>query len=336
MTERLRRSGPRAAAGVLAAGVLLTGVMYAQQSAPTRGQHHFVMKGEGRPVDGAAIDLQVKLTAADTEGRYTVQDETWDANFNVPAHFHKEHAESFYLADGELEWTVGGETYRMGSGDILFVPADTVHAVKVLGGKPAHVFFIWEPGGYEMNEARERAYTPEQRKDPKIQARLNAQNDFNVATAATRTQHAAQVYVKKGAGRMFDMGTNMVEVKLSAADTNGRYSFQDEQWYPKFDVIPHYHKWRSETFYLLDGQLEWTVGGETRLMGKGDLVYIPPNTVHAVKVVGQKNAHVLFISEPGGYEHYEEEELSYTPAEREKPAIKQRLRISNDFNVVEK
>ncbi len=35
------------------------------------------------------------------------------------------------------------------------------------------------------------------------------------------------------------------------------------------------HKEHAETFYLMDGQFEWTVGGGTHLMNAGDLVYIP-------------------------------------------------------------
>jgi len=49
--------------------------------------------------------------------------------------------------------------------------------------------------------------------------------------------------------------------------------------------------------------MEWIVDGETQLLGPGDLVYIPPNTLHAVKVLGEEDVHALMIFEPGGYEH---------------------------------
>jgi len=156
------------------------------------------------------------------------------------------------------------------------------------------------------------------------------------AADAARQKGAQHYFVLRGKGQIFDkLKDEAVEVKLSAAQTEGRYTIQDEHWHPGFDVPPHFHKEHAETFYLLDGQFEWTVGGETHLMSAGDLVYIPPNTVHAVHVVGNKDAHVLFVYSPGGYEHYQESEMAYTKEEREKPEIKSKLRRESDFNLAD-
>jgi len=153
---------------------------------------------------------------------------------------------------------------------------------------------------------------------------------------AARAPAAQHHFVLRGKGPMFDLGNEIDEVKLSAAQTEGRYTIQDEHWHPGYKVPPHFHKEHAETFYLIDGQFEWTVGGETHLMSAGDLVYIPPNTVHSVKVVGNKDAHVLFIYQPGGYEHYNTREMSYSKEDREKPEIQKRLREESDFNPVNK
>jgi quercetin dioxygenase-like cupin family protein len=93
----------------------------------------------------------------------------------------------------------------------------------------------------------------------------------------------------------FDEKTELDELKLSATQTDGRYTIQDELWHPGYIIKPHYHKVHAETFYLISGKFEWTIGGETRLMSAGDLVYIPPKTVHSVRVIGAEDAHVLFI-----------------------------------------
>jgi NIPSNAP/Cupin domain len=39
---------------------------------------------------------------------------------------------------------------------------------------------------------------------------------------------------------------------------------------------------------IVSGKVEWTIGGETRVVKGGDAVHIPPNTVHSVKVVGER------------------------------------------------
>ena len=159
-----------------------------------------------------------------------------------------------------------------------------------------------------------------------------AEDTKNTEVARPAQHH----FVLKGKGQIFDkLKDEYVEVKLSAAQTEGRYTVQDEHWHPGFDVPPHFHKEHAETFYLMDGQFEWTVGGEKHLMSAGDLVYIPPNTVHSVHVVGNKDAHVLFIYQPGGYEHYETREMSYSEKDREKPEIKKMLREQSDFHLAE-
>lgn len=153
-------------------------------------------------------------------------------------------------------------------------------------------------------------------------------------SAAPQQQGAKHHFVLHGKGKIFDLGNEIDEVKLTAAQSEGRYTIQDEHWHPGYSVPKHFHKEHAEVFYLIDGQFEWTVGGETHLMSAGDLVFIPPNTVHSVHVVGNKDAHVLFIYQPGGYEHYNEREMSYSKEDRDKPEIRERLREDSDFNPV--
>jgi len=151
-------------------------------SVPRPAAHHFVMQGKGMLFPNLDHEsVEVKLSSEDTEGRYTVQDEHWHPGFTVPPHFHKEHAETFYLMDGQYQWTVGGETHLMNAGDLVYIPPNVVHSVHVVGNKDAHVLFIFAPGGYEKYEIRESAYTEKQLQDPQIRAMLRKDSDFHLA-----------------------------------------------------------------------------------------------------------------------------------------------------------
>ena len=46
-------------------------------------------------------------------------------------------AEIIYVLAGTLEYEVKGETFTLNSGDVLFVPAGTVHAARNVGTTPA-------------------------------------------------------------------------------------------------------------------------------------------------------------------------------------------------------
>lgn len=125
-----------------------------------------------------------------------------------------------------------------------------------------------------------------------------------------------------------------IEVAVSAADSAGRLSLVESYWTPKFSVPPHFHKKHAETFFIISGQVEWTIGGETHVIGAGDAVHIPPNTIHSVKVVGDKEMHSLMLYEPGGYEEISAYDASFTPEQRKDPKLVKQLNDLADFHPV--
>jgi len=126
-------------------------------------------------------DIQVLISGNQSAGRQSILESYWGPNFTVPAHFHRKHAETFLILSGQVEWTIGGETHVMGPGDAVHIPPNTVHSVRVLGGREMLSIMISEPGGYEEISAYEASFTPEQRKDPALARQLNALADFNRA-----------------------------------------------------------------------------------------------------------------------------------------------------------
>jgi len=154
------------------------------------------------------------------------------------------------------------------------------------------------------------------------------------AEAAPVPEPARHHFSLKGAGETYQRKDEVSEVKLDSIRSDGRFSILDEYWHPGFKVVPHFHQEHAEVCYVIAGQVEWTVGGETHLMGAGSMVYIPPDTVHSVKVVGNKDYHGLMIYQPGGYERNIISEQQYSLEQQEQPEIKKKLREQGDFNPV--
>jgi quercetin dioxygenase-like cupin family protein len=61
---------------------------------------------------------------------------------------------------------------------------------------------------------------------------------------------------------------------------------------------PHLHRRHSELFYVLAGELTFTVAGEERRAVKGELVRVPPDTVHTFAVTGIGEARYLNLHAP--------------------------------------
>jgi quercetin dioxygenase-like cupin family protein len=312
--------------------------------APVRGQHHFSLKANRTATAQAAgVDPEVALSGDDTEGRFTLQDETWDPKFNVPLHFHKRHGETFYIVDGKVEWTVGGETQVMTKGDLVYIPANTPHKVRVLDGKPLHTLFVSSPGGYEDLGAVTRHFSKEALDSPIAKTFAEKLGDFhplpddtpippdNVGPMPHKGQHHFAMHDKV---RIAHNPSGSVDSKIlvSGIDGEGLYTIQDENWPADFNVNLHYHARHWEVFYLLGGQIEWTVGGETHLMNPGDLAYVPPNTPHKVHVVGGKDANILFFYGSGGYETTVDIPNEFPKKELERPAAKAAMTALEDFN----
>ena len=58
-------------------------------------------------------------------------------------------------------------------------------------------------------------------------------------------------------------------------------------YYEEGDVpLPHVHPNDEQWIFLLEGRLATLLGDETDTIGPGDLVYIPRNVVHGIRLLG--------------------------------------------------
>ena len=62
---------------------------------------------------------------------------------------------------------------------------------------------------------------------------------------------------------------------------------------------PHIHRQHVDSFYMLEGELELMVDGETVHAHAGDLVHAPPNVVHAFKNSSDGRVRFLNLHTPG-------------------------------------
>ncbi len=72
--------------------------------------------------------------------------------------------------------------------------------------------------------------------------------------------------------------------------------------------VAHSHDAYEETLYGLEGVLTWTIDGEKRDVGPGDVLCIPRGVVHTFENEGDLDARQLAIVSPGvlGPEYFRE------------------------------
>jgi quercetin dioxygenase-like cupin family protein len=76
---------------------------------------------------------------------------------------------------------------------------------------------------------------------------------------------------------------------------------------------PHIHPREDETFYLLEGSVEFLLGEQTIVAGPGDFVNIPRGTVHRFQNTGTETARIILTFTPAGIERWFEETLEQAP-----------------------
>ncbi len=90
---------------------------------------------------------EIKATAEQTGGAYTLVEITVGPGYATPLHVHHTEDEAFLMVEGEATFEVGDQTVQAGPGDYLFGPRDIPHRWSTETG--ARLFYLLSPGGFE-------------------------------------------------------------------------------------------------------------------------------------------------------------------------------------------
>jgi mannose-6-phosphate isomerase-like protein (cupin superfamily) len=79
-------------------------------------------------------------------------------------------------------------------------------------------------------------------------------------------------------------------------------SLAEARLMPGCATVPHHHAVTEEIYYILTGTASMTLGDETRDVGPGDAIAIPPGIRHTIRNTGSQELVFLCTCAPG-YEH---------------------------------
>ncbi len=71
---------------------------------------------------------------------------------------------------------------------------------------------------------------------------------------------------------------------------------------PGASTAPHHHPRTEEIYYILEGAGQMTIGGESRAVGPGDAIAIPPGAMHTITCTSRAPLKFLCCCAPA-YEH---------------------------------
>ena len=92
---------------------------------------------------------RIRISAADTNGAYSVVEIVSDARDRTPMHIHQNEDEHFIILEGTARIASGDKTFDAAAGTAVTLSKGVPHAWCNLSGSPLRMAVITSPGGIE-------------------------------------------------------------------------------------------------------------------------------------------------------------------------------------------
>lgn len=117
------------------------------------------------------------------------------------------------------------------------------------------------------------------------------------SSAENRQTEAEAVIVRPGEGQR----VGNVEFLATTKDTP-RFNFGIIEMAPGRGMEPHVHEDEDDSFYILEGEMRFHLGGEEVTVYPGTFVLVPPSLSHGFKNEGSEPVRMLNIHAPAGFD----------------------------------
>ena len=107
-----------------------------------------------------------------------------------------------------------------------------------------------------------------------------------------------------GQGDVLDLGATEIIHRIKSADTNGAFSMVEFVAEPGRGAGVHTHGAEDELVYLLEGEIEVTLGDQKMTVPAGTTALLPKGIPHGYTTVGVKTSRLLAILLPGALDEF--------------------------------
>jgi quercetin dioxygenase-like cupin family protein len=200
-------------------------------------------------------------------------------------HLHREHADAFYVLEGELEFLVDDEKHVIGPGATVCAPPGLVHGFRSLS--PARFLNFHTPDGRFAENLRAR-----DRGDPGGFDSVDAEPGAGLPASEAILLH-------RGEGEALRANDRVATIKIGREELS-LIEFELEPHFGGSDL--HRHDDHTDAFYVLAGEVELQLDGERVVAAPGAFVAATPGVTHTL-ASGSIGATLLNVHAPGNRFH---------------------------------
>jgi quercetin dioxygenase-like cupin family protein len=213
--------------------------------------------------------------------------ESWfdSARDGASPHIHRQHVDSFYVLEGELAVLVDDEEVLLGPGAFASAPPELVHGFRTT--MPTRFLNFHTPDGGFAENLRDR--------------NRGGEGGFDSVDVepGSGIDGSNGIVLKAGEGERLEAETRVATIKVGR-DEIALVEFELE---PTFEGPPlHTHATEVDSFYVLEGEVEFSFGDEKLLLGPRSFVAAPQGVEHTF-TSGPGRSRLLNIHGPSAGFH---------------------------------
>lgn len=232
--------------------------------------------GEGEALFGGRIVIKANF------GELCITESLFpDARPGADPHFHRQHADSFYVLEGGLAVLVHDEEKLLSPGACVSAPPEVVHGFRSTA-RARFLNFHTPDGGFARNlQERDRG-------EP-------GGFDSIDAPPGSGLPGSDAVFLPPGEGERLEGKNRIATIKIGR-DELSLIEFELEPGFEGPD--PHTHDDHVDSFYVLEGEPEFLVEDKRLRLGAGSFVAAPIGVVHTFSNPGPDRARLLNVHAP--------------------------------------
>jgi quercetin dioxygenase-like cupin family protein len=118
------------------------------------------------------------------------------------------------------------------------------------------------------------------------------------------TIEQTELFVQPHQGKVVAVVGDVLVFKAESEQTDGQYALFEITVEPQAGPPPHIHSREDESFYILEGEVEFHLDERTVVATPGTFLQSPRGQKHSFKVVGSQPAKMLCWATPAGIEQF--------------------------------
>lgn len=125
------------------------------------------------------------------------------------------------------------------------------------------------------------------------------------------------IHIPGDGGKQVNVLGIPIFIRIHGRDTDGVLSVVESLDMPGGGPPLHIHHREDETFQILEGDFEFSVGDKKIIAKQGDTLFAPRGIPHTYRYLGQTPGRLMTVITPAGFEGFFEEIGAMSPQQQQ-------------------